>query len=109
MSTVTVNWNLPSQRVDNTPLSVAEIAFTRFSLSFNGGPFTQLVDVPAPTATTTVTAAAIAAAGNYVVRSEVHDTQVPSKVSATVDTSFTIPSASLAAPKPVSGQTAVVS
>ena len=111
MSTVTVNWNLPTQRTDNTTLTTAEIAFTRFTLSFNGGAFVQLVDVLAPAVTTTVPSAPIATPGNYVLRSQVYDKQVPPRVSTTVDTAFTIPVVvtSLAAPKPVSGQTAVVS
>lgn len=112
MATVTVSWNLPTQRVDNTPLAVSDIAFTRFLLSFNGGVFAQLVDVPAPSASTTVPAAPINTPGNYVLRSQVYDKQVPAKISSTVDTPFTIPVAppvSLAAPKPVTGQTVVVS
>lgn len=105
--TVTVNWNLPTQRADNTALAVADIAFTRFSLSTNGGAFVQLVDVPAPAVTTTVTTPLNP--GNYVLRSVVVDKQVPPKLSTPVDTAFVIPAVSLAAPKPVTGQTAVVS
>lgn len=111
MATVTVNWTLPTQRTDNTALAASEIAFTRFSLSFNGGAFTQLVDVPAPTASTTLSTAAITTPGNYVLRSVVYDKQVPAKTSTAVDTPFTIPAVvvALAAPKPVTGQAAVVS
>lgn len=105
--TVTVNWNLPTQRTDNTALAVADIALTRFSLSTNGGAFVQLVDVPAPSVTTTVIAPLNP--GNYVLRSVVVDKQVPPKLSTPVDTPFVIPAVALAAPKPVTGQTAVVS
>jgi len=37
MATATINWTLPTQRTDNTALPVSAIAFTRFTLSFNGG------------------------------------------------------------------------
>lgn len=107
MSTATINWTLPTQRTDNTPLAVADIAFTRFTISFNGGAFTQLVDVPATQTSTTLTPNL--AAGNYVIRSVVYDKQVPPRTSSQVDTAFVIPATALAAPKPVSGQTAVIS
>ncbi len=104
--TVTVNWNLPTQRTDGTALPASAIAVTRFSLSYNGGAFTQLVDVPAPTATTTVTQNL--QPGNYVLRSLVVDRQNPPRSSAAVDTAFVVPVPVLAAPRPVTGQTAVV-
>jgi len=107
MATVTVSWTLPTQRTDNTALPVSQIAFTRFTLSFNGGAFTQLVDVPAPAATTTLSPTL--APGSYVIRSVVYDTQATPRLSTQVDTAFVIPAAVLAAPKPVTGQTAVVS
>lgn len=105
--TVTVNFTLPTQRTDNTALPVSDIAFTRFSLSKDGGSFSQLVDVPAPNQTTTLTQDL--APGSYVLRSVVYDKQTPPRASTTVDTPFVIPVPVKAAPKPVTGQTAVVS
>jgi len=104
--TVAVNWTLPTQRTDNTALLVSAIAFTRFTLSTNGGPFVQLVDVPAPTVTHELPVNL--APGNYVIRSVVYDRQTPARTSTAVDTPFVIPAAALAAPRPVTNQTAVV-
>jgi len=107
--TVTANWALPTRRSDNTVLAVGDIAFTRFTLSRDGGAFTQLVDVPAPTATTTITQDL--APGNYVLRAVVFDRQNPQRTSTPVDVPFVIPVpvVVLAAPRPVTNLTAVVS
>lgn len=110
MSTVTVNWDLPTKRTNGVALAVSEIAFTRFELSFNGGPFTLLVDVPAPQASTTMSP--VLAPGSYVLRSSVYDKQTPAAVSAFVLTPFVIPAsvpAPLPAPNPVANQSVVVS
>jgi len=104
--TVAVTWTLPTQRTDNTALPVSAIAFTRFSLSTNGGAFVQLVDVPAPTVMQELPVTLTP--GSYVIRSVVYDRQTPARTSTPVDTPFVIPVAALAPPRPVTNQTAVV-
>lgn len=103
--TVAVNWTLPTQRTDGTALPASAIASTRFSLSFNGGAFAPLIEVPAPNATTTITQDL--APGSYVIRAVAVDRQNPARLSTHVDTPFVVPQPVLAAPRPVSGLTAV--
>lgn len=109
MAQAQVNWTNPTQRTDNTAL---DLAFTRVSLSFNGGAFNQVADIPAAQANTTISTALLGAPGNYVVRMVWFDTQTPARQSTQVDTPFVVtaaPPVVLAAPKPGTGVTVVVS
>lgn len=100
-----VTWVNPTQRTDNTALA---LGFTRFQLQSPGSSaFVQLVDVPAPTQTTTVTTPLNP--GNYVLRATWYDTQSPAKASTSVDYPFTVAAVSLAAPKPGTISSVVVS
>lgn len=106
MAQAQVNWTNPTQRTDNTALT---LGFTRASLSFNGGAFQQVADIPAAQATTTISTALLNTPGNYVVRLQWFDTQNPARSSTVVDTPFVVPVAVLAAPKPGTGVSVAVS
>lgn len=52
--TVTLTYDLPTERTDGTPLASSEIKFVEVSLSINGGADFSVVDVVPPDSTTFV-------------------------------------------------------
>lgn len=96
MLTIHLTWDLPTTRVDGTPLSPSEIAQVTVLDQFTG----NTSQLPG-TATSFDSGDVTGQAGDHVFSVVVIDTQAPPVSSSVAQVTVTVPAAALAAPSPV--------
>jgi hypothetical protein len=104
MTTATINWTLPTQRTDGTPLAPTDLASTEIFDSVNGAAATLIATVPTP-ATMLTTPSLVP--GTHVFTLSAVDTAGTVGVAST-PVSETVPTPALAPPAAITGVTVVL-